>query len=296
MKIGITSDCSSGLEYAPFPTKVKITRTTIYFKDQQYVDGIDIKAKEFYQKIRETGIVPTTAAPTPGEIIRCAEEWKNEGCTDVIHFPISYNLSTYGENLSKNADDYVEGVKLHVFNCHSACLMEGYCAHYAEILAEKGYTVDEILAECQTFADQTFAYFLVDDLQYLVKNGRLNAVSGAIGALLKVKPILYLGKPGTIDVAEKVRTHHKALDRVFDLVKEKTKDAKKVLYLILCEDNTDQSKGTLCRDMIERAQSMYKNNALRIESTTIVPTIGAHIGYGVVGIGAIILDNLKESI
>lgn len=296
MKVGITSDCSSGLEYAPFATKVKITRTTIYFKDKQYVDGIDIKAKEFYELIRTTGIVPTTAAPTPGEIMRCAEEWKKEGCTDVIHFPISFNLSTYGENLQKNGKDYVDDVNLHVFNCHSACLMEGYCAHYAQILADKGYSVDDIMSECKKFADQTFAYFLVDDLKYLVKNGRLNLVSGAIGSLLKVKPILYLGAPGTIDVAEKVRTHHKALERMFDLVKEGTKQYKKVIYLILMEDNTDQSKGTLLYDIIQKADSTFKHNALRIETSTIVPTIGAHIGPGVIGIGAIGLDGLKESI
>lgn len=63
----------------------------------------------------------------------------------------------------------VEGVNLHVINCHSACIMEGYCAHYAEILANKGYSIEEIKEECQKFADQTVAYFIVDDLKYLVK-------------------------------------------------------------------------------------------------------------------------------
>lgn len=51
MKIGITSDCSSGLEYAPFKHNIKITRTTIHFGETELVDGIDIKADEFYKKI-----------------------------------------------------------------------------------------------------------------------------------------------------------------------------------------------------------------------------------------------------
>lgn len=41
MKIGITSDCSSGLEYAPFEHHIKITRTTIHFKDEELIDGIE---------------------------------------------------------------------------------------------------------------------------------------------------------------------------------------------------------------------------------------------------------------
>lgn len=203
MKIGITSDCSSGLEYAPFEHHIKITRTTIHFKDEELIDGIDIKAEEFYRRLKETDIVPSTSAPSLGEISKRVEELKAEGCTDVIHFPISFGLSAYGENLLNAFDNMVEGVKLHVFNCHSACLMEGYCAHYAEILAERGYTVEEIMDECQKFADQTVAYLIVDDLKYLVKNGRLNAVSGFIGGLAKIKPILQLAKNGTIDVFEK---------------------------------------------------------------------------------------------
>ena len=126
--------------------------------------GIDVKADEFYRRLRQTDIVPSTSAPSLGEISKRVEEWKAEGCTDVIHFPISFGLSAYGENLLNAFDNMVEGINLHVFNCHSACLMEGYCAHYAEILAERGYTVDEIMDECQKFADQTVAYFVVDDL------------------------------------------------------------------------------------------------------------------------------------
>ena len=222
MKIGITSDCSSGLEYAPFKHNIKITRTTIHFGETELVDGIDIKADEFYKKLRSTDIVPTTSAPTLGEIAARVEEWKKEGCTDVIHFPISFGLSAYGINLPNAFEDMVEGVNLHVINCHSAFIMEGYCAHYAEILANKGYSIEEIKEECQKFADQTVAYFIVDDLKYLVKNGRLNAMSGMIGSLLKIKPILKLLKPGTIDIFEKVRTRNRAIDRIKEVVSEDT--------------------------------------------------------------------------
>lgn len=290
MKIGITSDCSSGLEYAPFEHNIKITRTTIHFGDTELVDGIDIKADEFYKKLTETGIVPTTSAPSLGEIASRVEEWKKEGCTDVIHFPISFAMSAYGGNLINAFDDMVEGVKLHVFDCHSACLMEGYCAHYAEILAEKGYSVEEIMSECKKLADQTAAYFIVDDLKYLVKNGRLNAMSGTIGSLLKIKPILYLGKNGTIDVHEKVRTRTKAIERIKELIKEDTKDAKEVIFLTLdsvCKSEIDP--------LVDEIKGLY-HNGVRFETTKITPTVGAHIGSGVIGIGYIILDGLKEKL
>lgn len=290
MKIGITSDCSSGLEYAPFEHNVKITRTTIHFGDMELVDGIDIKADEFYKKLRSTDIVPTTSAPTLGEIAKCVEEWKSEGCTDVIHFPISFGLSAYGENLTNAFDEMVENINFHVFNCHSACVMEGYCAHYAQILADKGYTVDEIMSECQKLADQTVAYFIVDDLKYLVKNGRLNAISGTIGSLLKIKPILKLGQSGTIDVFEKVRTRTRAIERIKELVKEETKDAKEVIYVVLHSDCEDEAK-----ELLETVKQIYPNGK-RYEITTVTPTVGAHIGAGVLAIAYIVLDGLKEEL
>lgn len=290
MKIGITSDCSSGLEYAPFEHNVKITRTTIHFGDMELVDGIDIKADEFYKKLRSTDIVPTTSAPTLGEIAKRVEEWKSEGCTDVIHFPISFGLSAYGENLTNAFDEMVENINFHVFNCHSACVMEGYCAHYAQILADKGYTVDEIMSECQKLADQTVAYFIVDDLKYLVKNGRLNAISGTIGSLLKIKPILKLGQSGTIDVFEKVRTRTKAIERIKELVKEETKGAKEVIYVVLHSDCEDEAK-----ELLETVKQIYPNGK-RYELTTVTPTVGAHIGAGVLAIAYIVLDGLKEEL
>ena len=254
MKIGITSDCSSGLEYAPFEHHIKITRTTIHFKDEELIDGIDVKADEFYRRLRQTDIVPSTSAPSLGEISKRVEEWKAEGCTDDIHFPISFGLSAYGENLLNAFDNMVEGINLHVFNCHSACLMEGYCAHYAEILAERGYTVDEIMDECQKFADQTVAYFVVDDLKYLVKNGRLNAVSGFIGGLAKIKPILQLAKNGTIDVFEKIRTRSRAVERIKELVLNDTRDAKEVIYMVLHSDCESDAKV-----LLDEIKHLYKN-------------------------------------
>lgn len=290
MKIGITSDCSSGLEYAPFEHNVKISRTTIHFGEEELVDGIDIKADEFYKRLRASDIVPSTSAPTLGEIAARVEEWKEEGCTDVIHFPISFGLSAYGENLTKAFDGMVDDINLHVFNCHSACIMEGYCAHYAQILAEKGYSLEEIFSECQKLADQTQAYFVVDDLKYLVKNGRLNAVSGFIGGLAKIKPILKLGKSGTIDVHEKVRTRTKAVDRIKELVNQDIQSAKEVIYIVLHSDCEEDAK-----NLLNEIKDTYQNG-VRYELTTVTPTVGAHIGAGVIAIAYIVLDGLKEKL
>lgn len=290
MKIGITADCSSGLEYAPFESDVKITRTTINFGETVLVDGVDITADAFYEKLKSSDFVPSTSAPTPGEIIKRVEEWKNKGCTDVIHFPISYGLSKYGMNLVNIGDSLVEGVKVHVFNSNTACLMEGYNANYAMRLAKKGYSVEEIFSECEKVKNGTDAFFVVDDLKYLVKNGRLSKTSGFIGGLAQIKPVLHLGEEGEILTYEKARTHQRAISRIIDLTVERAKDYKKVLYMVLHTGRLD--------DAIKLSEVLKPklSNCYKMDVVTITPTVGAHIGCGILGIARIVLDDLKEEI
>ncbi len=290
MKIGITADCSSGLEYAPFKHNVKITRTTINFEDKCLIDGIDINADEFYLLLEENDYVPSTAAPTMGEIVAKVEEWRKEGCTDVIHFPISYGLSTYGENLKKISDELFEDINVHVFNTREACLMEGYLAYYAEILSTKGYSVEAIFTECEKLRNQITAYFVVDDLRYLVKNGRLSVAAGLIGSLVNIKPILWINEEGKIVPFEKVRTHNKAVKRIEEIIIEDGQKYEEVIYIVLHANRRDLAEAF--------AEELRKQvtNARRIEITTITPTVGAHIGSGLLGVACIGVDGLKEKL
>lgn len=289
-KVGITADCSSGLEYAPFEHHVKITRTTIHFGEETLTDGVDITADEFYNRLSKTDVVPTTSAPSPGEILSRIEELKAEGCTDIIHFPISFGLSDYGKNLEASMEDLIEGVNFRVFNTNNACIMEGYQAKYAEILADKGYSVDEIFDEVAKLRENINTYLIVDDLKYLVKNGRLNAASGTIGSLLKIKPILNLGKNGTIDTFEKIRTTNKAINRIIELSVDYASKFEKCIVVVLHTARLDDAKA-----MAEKVRSLIPN-AIRTEITSVTPTVGAHIGCGVLAIAVIPVDGLKEQL
>lgn len=287
MKIGITADCSSGVEYAPFKHNIKITRTTINFSNQTLVDGIDIKDDEFYKLLESIDEVPSTSAPSIGEIQNKVNEWKEEGCTDVIHFPISSGLSPYGNNLSQLVDDLFKGINVHFFKSKLACLMQGYVAHYGEKLAEAGKSVDEILFECEKFQNQISAFFIVDNLKYLVKNGRLTSIAGFIGTLANIKPILRINDEGKIVPFEKVRTKGKAIERMKSLITDAGTKYEEAIYLVLHSNRLEEAN-KIANDLKNTLP-----NAKRVEVTTITPTVGAHIGSGVLGIAYIGIDGLE---
>lgn len=290
MKIGITADCSSCLEYAQFEHNVRITRTAIHFENETLIDGIDITSDEFYKRLEASDYIPTTSAPTWSEIEKHVETYKKLGYTDVIHFPISFNLSSYGLNWQNLAKEMFEGINFHVFDTRTACIMEGYQAYYAEILAAKNYDVKGIFAEVAKLRDATKAFFVVDDLRYLVKSGRLTTVAGLIGTLAKIKPILEIDTEGRIVPFEKIRTHRRAIDRMIDLSLESCKHAKNVIYIV---QHANRCEGA---EEIAKIIKAKAHNASRVEISVITPTVGAHIGSGLLGIARIITDDLKEKI
>ena len=286
-KIGITADSSSCIAYAPFKHTVKITKTTIDFNGQILTDGVDVTADQFYEMLEKTDIIPTTAAPVVGEINDRCLEWKKEGKEEVIHFPISSGLSAYGPNMAIMTDELFPDIKVTFFPTKQVCIMQAYLAHYAEILASHGVTTDEIIAKCDAFQKQIHSYFIVDNLRYLVKNGRLKVLSGFVGQLMNIKPILIINDEGEIVPFEKVRTKNKAVDRIIDLVCENNKQYKKGIYVCLHAHREDEAYA-----IIERIKART-SNALRYEVSTITPTVGAHIGSGLLGVTFIPLDDLE---
>ncbi|MFA6661890.1 MAG: DegV family protein [Bacilli bacterium] len=290
IKIGITTDSSAGIEYAPFKTNIKVTRNCIIFPNKLMLDSTDIQAKEFYSILEKNDVIPSTTAPTTCEFLKRLNEWEKEGATDVIHFSISTGLSTAGLHAKSIVDQSKEvDTRFHFFDTKTACIAQGYIAKYAEILAEKNYSVEDILAECTKFRDNSVIYFMVGSLKYLIKNGRLSASAGAIGSLMNIKPILRLGPPnGLILPYKKIRTNKKAIDKIYNLALDQGKGHKKVLYAVLHSDRLADAI-----ELKKRMQS-HMHNAIRIDVSDITPTVGAHIGPNLLGIVIINLDNLKE--
>lgn len=284
MKIGLTADSSSGLGFAPFKHHAKITKTQIHFKDETLVDGVDITPDEFYIRLEGDPNVPTTTAPTIGEISAQIDALIAEGCTHIIHFPISTELSAYGKNLENIIRPMYPDIDFRVCDTKSATLLQGLMVRYAETLTQQGLSVEEIIKKTQEYRKRCNAYFIVDDLKYLIKNGRLSQLSGTIGILAKIKPILCLTKEGKIVTHEKVRTHHKAVERMKELIFDETKDAKKVTYVILHTNRLDDAN--ILKDEVKKT----KHNIHELMVSTITPTVGAHIGSKIVGIGYIIED------
>lgn len=286
-KIAVISDVNAGLDYLGYDPDIPVIRSIINFKEEHYIDGIEIDADAFYEKVKENlkkGIIPSTSAPTMGETMNLVERLIDEGYTDIIMYAISFKLSSIGEMVKVVQNEYLDKVKIHVVDTHTACYMQGYLAVVAKEMAKEGKSVSEILAKTDFLIKNSHAFFVVDDLRFLVKNGRLSGVKGFFANLLQIKPILEVSKDGKIQSFENVKTHEKAVERVKELIKSETKDAKKVLILVF---HTCRKEDGL--KLVEYFKGAITNLA-GIQLHMVTPAVGAHIGCGILGVGYYILE------
>lgn len=286
MKIAIMTDVNAGLDYIGYDSGITCLRSSVNFPNEVLVDGIDIRADEFYERIKnitDPKDIPSTSAPAMGDIMDAIEKFIEEGYTDVIHFPISFKLSSTGPNVVTVAEEYKDKINVHVVDTKMACYLQGYLAINAKEMAARGATVEEIIERSNHLIENTQAYFVVEDLNYLVKNGRLSGMAGFMGSLLKIKPVLELDKEGRIVTKEKVRTYSKAVERAIELLLEYI-DGKENIKLV----GFHSLKEDVVKEVIKKIQEA-RPDILDTEIHFITPAVGAHIGAGVIGIGAIVL-------
>ncbi len=283
-KIAIISDVNAGLDYLGYDAQIPVLRSIINFGDEHLIDGKEIKADEFYDRIKTSPIIPSTSAPTVGEAMELIESLIEEKYTDVIMYSISYKLSSIGQMVETLIEEYKDQINIHVVDTKKAAYLQGYIAVTAKQMASNGKSVSEILDYSHFLVENSHAFFVVDNLSYLVKNGRISGAAGFLGGLLKIKPVLELTKDGRIISFEKVKTHRKAVERVLELILDEIKDAKK---LKICVFHTVREEDALAiAKHLEETITIEKD----IEVHMITPAVGAHVGLGVLGIGYFVLE------
>ena len=120
---------------------------------------------------------------------------------------------------------------------------------------------------------------MVDDLDHLVKGGRLSNGAAILGNLLSIKPILYFNDQGVIEVYEKVRTEKKATKRLIEIIKEATASGQ--YRIIVIHGNAPEKAEELRQHLLD------SEVGTDISLATFGSVIGTHLGAGSIALGYI---------
>ena len=276
-KIGILVCSNSGIDYENVDFHYVVARSKLIIDGKEFEDYIDITADQFYQILVENPNVPlSTAQVSTGELVEIYNGFKKQGYTDIIAISISSKLSGIYQNMVL-ASQMVEGINIHIIDSKTVSYGQMYLVELAASMIKEGKKSAEIMEKLTDVRERIQIFVLVDTLKFLVKNGRLSVTSGALGTLLKIKPLLNFDNDGRLVAYEKIRTSSKARARFMELAKAEID--KGVEAMFLAYTNNKEFVEEIKRELLEYEPS------LDIKVAPLTPVVGAHAGPGTCGFG-----------
>lgn len=283
-KIALIADSTCGLpqEYID-KYNVHIVGLKIIYKNEEYIDGVNITPKEVYSRLEEE--LPTTSMPSVDDVITLYEKLVTEGYTHAIVLPISSGLSGTINSFRLGSQEFDDKIKSFIYDTKILSMAVGLSVIEVGKLIEEGKSFEYICDIIPKFRENTEMYFTVDTLEYLIKGGRIGKITGGVGQLLNLKPIIKMSDEGTYTTHCKVRGSKKAFNELVKLVSD-ILDSSKGKVVIMTGTMHDEAQ------KLKEIFSAHANTEF-IYSGLITPAIGIHSGPQILGIA--VMKNLDTN-
>jgi len=235
---------------------------------------------DFYSRLRQSSGGATTSQPSLGDFIDVWQPLLDQG-KDVVSIHISSAISGTFEAANQARqrliDDGKSGDRIYLYDSEMACGATGLCVLAAHAAIEAGGGPDEALARAKEVRETLKMWFAVDTLEYLRKGGRIGGASAWIGSALKIKPILTIDRE--IKPIERVRTRARSLERLRGYARQLHESGADAWVIQHIQD--PETAAALAVDLRE----IFGGKPAFISE--IGPVIGAHVGPGLLGVGAV---------
>jgi degV domain-containing protein SP_1557 len=279
MKLAVITDSSAYFKPEVLEKEsLFILDIPVFIDGKTYVEGKNLTAEDFYQKMALSAELPKTSQPSIAELEDLLSTLSGNGYTHVLGLFLSSGISGFYQNIQFLKDEFPQ-LEIAFPDSKITSAPLGIMVQSALNWAEAGLDFNEILRRINVQIDGTSAFIMVDDLNHLVKGGRLSNGAAILGNLLSIKPILYFNDHGVIEVFEKIRTEKKATKRLIELVEERTSSGK--YEIIVIHANAVDKAETLRQSLLE------SNISAEISLATFGSVIGTHLGEGSIALGYI---------
>ncbi|MHB9145135.1 MAG: DegV family protein [Symbiobacteriia bacterium] len=255
---------------------IKAIPLTLILGDQLLRDGIDITAAEFYARVQQEGIAPTTSQVTPAEYLPFFTE-AVEGGSEAVYIGLSSGLSGSVQSAFLAARTPALGGRVQVVDSLGASVGLGLMVLKAADLADAGKSAAEIKAAIDEYRAGIHHVFTLDTLEFARRSGRVTRFSSIAAGVLDIKPVLNMDMQGHLVPFGKVRGRKKALGRLFEEMDRL--GANPAGTRVGISHGHDLATAT---EMAERFRSQY--GAAEVVVGEIGAIIGAHVGPGCISI------------
>jgi len=270
--VRIVTDSSCDLSEAEASADgIVVVPLSIRFGAEEFVDREELSVDQFYSKMASTGLLPETAAPSPGRFEQAFRDAASAGATSIVCINLSGDLSATVQS-ARNAAQAVEGdIDVRVIDSRSVTGGLGTLVLAASAAARSGADADAVVALVDSLIPRTEIYGALDTLENLKKGGRIGAAKALLGSMLSVKPLIHIAD-GAVEEAGKQRTRKRALEWLRDTLYAQ----EGVEQLAVLHSNAPDIDEFL--DMISER---FPRDSVRVG--TIGAVVGTHGGPGLIG-------------
>lgn len=274
MKIRIIADSASDMSENE-SSHLKVLPLTVGFGETEYLDGVTLSAEEFYKKLEACEDMPKTSQVTPFAYEEAIREALETGETPIV-ITISSKLSGTYNSAIIAASEFDEEV--YVIDSENVCAGERVLVEYALRLIEEGKTAKEIVEAVEEAKGRVCLVAAFDTLEYLRRGGRISNITGILGGMLSIKPVLGV-KDGVLEMLGKARGSKNAAHMLVDQIKAAGGIDSSMPYVLVYSGLDD----TRIRKFASDNEELWGKAAEDVKICVVGSTVGTHAGPGAIG-------------
>jgi DegV family protein with EDD domain len=250
---------------------IGVVPLSIRFGAEEFIDREELGVDEFYSKMASTGLLPETAAPSPGRFEQAFRGAAAVGATAVVCINLSGELSATVQSARNAATAVAADMDVRVIDSRSLTGGLGTMVLEAAAAARNGADADAVVALVESMIGRTEIYGALDTLENLKKGGRIGSAKALLGSMLSVKPLIHIGD-GAVEEAGKQRTRRRSLEWLRDtLFAEPVVEKLSILHGGAADYD----------EFLDMIAERYPRDTIR--TGKIGAVIGTHGGPGVIG-------------
>jgi DegV family protein with EDD domain len=235
---------------------ITIIPMTIIWGNEQYLDGIDLTAEAFYQRLLSDSGHPTTSQPAPSVFLDAYRQEVQNSAEEIVVFTISGAMS----------------IPIHIIDSQSNSMGLGWQVMAAARARENGGDPQTMLHAAKQAHDKMIYYISLDTIEYLSRGGRIGSATNFLNSLLKIKPLIYVNhETGTVGASIPSRSRPAAIDGLYKQF-FRFIDTKSPMHITVLHNAALEEAQTLA----ERVRQEFSPRELFI--SIVSPTLGVHTG------------------
>lgn len=249
---------------------ITVIPLSIVFNGQAYLDGVEMTAEQFYERLPRDPHRPTSSQPTPKAFLEAYQHAAAAGAEQVLTLTISSAMSGTIESARRAAQESPIPVTIHDGRNNSMGL--GWQVIAAARVREAGGDMKAMVTAAEKTRSRISYYISLDTIEYLSSGGRIADAARFLSSVISIKPLIYV-KPeaGVVGASIPARSRKGAIDGMYKEWQRHINPNRPVHVTVLHNNALDEAQA-----LAERVENDIHPQEMFIQIVS--PVLGVHTG------------------